>query len=128
MTFDTKLDAENEKRFNFWLSDQSTIRKRDLSKDLEDYDLRGYWFNGGYQDRTGKGHMPDTYKKPNHPTFSNESIYNGVDLGNGQIAQGGKWGEGDSFEVGPTNMQFYTPEQLKSYFQKVEPKSKLIIK
>lgn len=39
-----------------------------------DYDLQGYWkANRSFPSTTF--HLPDTYKKPSHPTFSNESIY-----------------------------------------------------
>jgi hypothetical protein len=38
-----------------------------------DYDLRGAYADG--MDRDPSGHLPDTYKKPNHPTFSDESKY-----------------------------------------------------
>jgi hypothetical protein len=38
-----------------------------------DYDLRGAFAEG--MDRDGRGHLPDTFKKPNHETFSDESIY-----------------------------------------------------
>jgi len=43
----------------------------------EDYDLRGAFAEGMERDsRPGEvGHLPDTYKKPNHETFSDESIY-----------------------------------------------------
>jgi hypothetical protein len=40
----------------------------------EDYDLRGA-FKAGFQPDPETGHWPDVYKKPNHPTFSNQSIY-----------------------------------------------------
>jgi len=43
------------------------------------YDLRGYWLNNVYMKNNGehiKGeHFDDMYKKPNHPTFSDESQY-----------------------------------------------------
>jgi hypothetical protein len=39
-----------------------------------DYDLRGA-FKAGLTPDPKTGHWPDTFKKPNHPTFSNESIY-----------------------------------------------------
>lgn len=39
-----------------------------------DYDLQGYWLNNnGFP--MNDGHLPDTYKKPWHPTFSVESQY-----------------------------------------------------
>lgn len=39
----------------------------------EDYDLHGA-FKAGLVPNPN-GHWPDTFKKPNHPTFSVESIY-----------------------------------------------------
>ena len=56
----------------------------------EDYDLRGA-YAAGY-DRDKAGHLPDTFKKPNHETFSVESKYSkdAPDLA-------GSW-EGDSFK------------------------------
>lgn len=40
--------------------------------DEQDYDLRGAWL-GGFKPNTGHG--TDQFKKPNHPTFSQESQY-----------------------------------------------------
>jgi hypothetical protein len=57
--------------------------------DLYDYDLRGLWKSGG-----GFGadaHATDQFKKPNHPTFSIESQYNGVPRPDGGVFQGGHW-------------------------------------
>ncbi|MBN1980535.1 MAG: hypothetical protein JW795_03325 [Chitinivibrionales bacterium] len=116
MPFDTQLNQENEQRFQNWVKAVSKLRGRDISKDTEDYDLRGYWINGGYKDTTGQGHMPDTYKKPNHPTFSNESIYH-----DGKNYVGGTW-EGDSvFVPGATNLRTYGAQGLQRYFQQAEP-------
>ena len=121
MPFDTQLSQANEQRFNNWLQIQSKLRNRDVSRDLGDYDLRGYWVNGGYQD-AGQGHMPDTYKKPNHPTFSDQSIYH-----DNKNYIGGHWGEDDSFTPGKTNLQMQGIDKLKDYFKRREPNSKLIL-
>jgi len=121
MPFDTQLSPEGEQKFQQWLETQSRVRNRDVSKDLQDYDLRGYWTNGGYRD-TGTGHMPDTYKKPNHPTFSDQSIYH-----DGDNYIGGHWGEDNSFTPGPTNLMMHGVPKLRQYFKKVEPASKLIV-
>ena len=62
--------------------------------------------------------MPDTYKKPNHPTFSVESKYNNVD---GNI--GGKWSEDNGktiFEPSTTNISNLGEDGLKNYFDKYE--------
>lgn len=39
----------------------------------------------------GSGHYPDTFKKPNHPTFSDESIYHS------EATPGGRW-RGNTYE------------------------------
>jgi hypothetical protein len=122
MPFDTQLSQENEQRFNNWLAQESQRRGRDMSQDTADYDLRGYWLNGGYQDTTGRGHMPDTYKKPNHPTFSDESIYH-----DGQNYIGGTWLGDSAFVPGATNLQVHGAANLQNYFNRVEPNVKLIL-
>ena len=124
MAYDTKLSAENEKRFKAWVDKQSTLRGRDMSQDTGDYDLRGYWVNGGFKD-TGQGHMPDTYKKPNHPTFSSESMYNGTKDASGNVLQGGQW-TSSGFVAGPTNKANMSREQMLQYFKKIEPGMNLV--
>jgi hypothetical protein len=65
--YETRLAPDEEEAFQTW-------KQRYAPKDSGiDYDLRGA-FKAGLA--PGKdGHWPDTFKKPNHPTFSNESIY-----------------------------------------------------
>lgn len=66
--FDTKLSEPEEKQFQVW-------KQRYAPNDSgADYDLRGA-FKAGLTPDPKTGHWPDTYKKPNHPTFSNQSIY-----------------------------------------------------
>jgi hypothetical protein len=69
-------------------------------------------------------HGPDTYKLPSHITFSDESIYHGK---NG--AEGGHWsGEHEdswTFTPGKTNLENYTPKEMRDYFKKYEPDNKL---
>lgn len=48
----------------------------------EDYDLRGAYLNGF---KPGSGHGTDQFKKPNHPTFSEESQYSNL------LHRGGRW-------------------------------------
>ena len=65
--FNTRLSEDEEGKFQTW-------KKRNAPKDSgEDYDLRGAYKEG--LKPASNGHWPDTYKKPNHPTFSNESKY-----------------------------------------------------
>jgi hypothetical protein len=117
MPFDTTLSKDDEFLFQQWLSKASSLRGRDVSKDLNDYDLRGYWLMTGskLKDIT-VGHLPDTYKKPNHPTFSEESIYSD------EKNAGGKW-KGNTFIPSPTNLKYHSKEKLKDYFSKFEKES-----
>jgi hypothetical protein len=81
--YNTPLSAAEEKRFQNW--------KKKTSPDDSgaDYDLRG-----AYKDRMKRdsvGHMGDKYKKPNHPTFSDESKY----ATGAERDRAGHWVEGE---------------------------------
>lgn len=90
---------------------------------LEDYDYAAAKAAGVTPD--ARGHLPDTFKRPNHITFSTESIFNDKDNQGGKWAQSedGKW----SFEPGPTNLKYHTSEELKQYFKKYEPDATLLL-
>ncbi len=65
--FETALNPQEEAQFQQW-------KLKNAPNDSGvDYDLRGA-FKAGLSPATN-GHWPDTFKKPNHPTFSAESIY-----------------------------------------------------
>lgn len=69
--------ASNDSVFQKWYQ-TNTIEGRNgipYSPNL-DYDYYSFYRNGDYKAYKG-GHFPDTYKRPNHETFSNESIYSG---------------------------------------------------
>src|SRR5258708_2980391 len=66
--YETKLSPEEETKFQSW-------KQQNAPNDTgEDYDLRGA-YKARLEKDIASGHWPDTYKKPNHPTFSDESIY-----------------------------------------------------
>lgn len=69
--YDTKLNPDEETQYQKW--------RQTLPKNLQyegDYDLRGYWKDPETTKEAVEGdHFIDKYKKPNHPTFSNESQY-----------------------------------------------------
>ena len=93
-------------------------------RNTRDYDLQGYFMNNpaSYQASLQQGgHFPDTYKKPNHPTFSTGSKYSQGNLTGGQWSQGetGQW----SFEPSSTNMLMIGPDNLREYFKNNEPNS-----
>lgn len=116
--YNTKLTPEEEAEYQEW------AKKEGRERDVEDYDLRGAWkeLNSGTMTEDERGHLGDKYKKPNHPTFSNQSKYNGVD---GHV--GGEWVEtenGLEFVVGKSNM--WSKDRLRNYFETREPSVKLI--
>lgn len=109
----TVIPADKVDAYNSYLNGQS----RDVTKDLGDYDVQGFFLSGNAT--AANGHGTDTFKKPNHPTFSVESQYNGQD---GKT--GGAWSEQDGktvFTPSPTNIQMYGEGALKDYFKRVEP-------
>lgn len=78
--YETKLSKTDEKSFEDWFKnskDNGVIHPKD---DGYDYDFRGFWKdniknNDGNSEYSQETHFPDTYKKPNHETFSVESKY-----------------------------------------------------
>ena len=122
--YNTVLSPEQETRYQQWLQLQSALSRRDMGRDNYDYDMRGAFLGGAGQ--AGNGHWPDTYKKPNHPSFSDQSQYHGVD-GN----TGGAWvqdpQQGWQFTPGPTNLQMHGPQRLQEYFQQTDPDVRLVL-
>ncbi len=110
--YNTQLPPELEAKF----------RQQYAPGDSYDYDMRGAFQQGiGQGDN---GHYPDTFKKPNHPTFSDQSQYHGVD---GQY--GGTWqqqGDQWTFAPGPTNLQVHGMDALQNYMQQNDPTVTLI--
>ena len=95
--YDTHLTRKEKQEFNNWVSQQKEEGNILPEDNFEDYDMQGFWKNEvlnntEYATATAETHFPDKYKKPNHPTFSNESIYYNEETAN----QAGHW-EGDTF-------------------------------
>jgi hypothetical protein len=122
--YNTTLPAQDEQRFQAWMQDQSKSVGRNVPNDLYDYDLRGWWQN--HQDaQLNNAHLADTYKKPNHPTFSDQSQYHGVDG-----FQGGQWqkqGTAWKFHASKSNLKMFSGDELKDYFSKVEPGNSVVL-
>lgn len=68
LKYNTPLSPEEEAKFQEW---KAKYAPKDSG---EDYDLRGA-FKEGLTPDPQTGHWPDTYKKPNEPTFSDQSQY-----------------------------------------------------
>jgi hypothetical protein len=120
--FNTQLSPSDEAAYQAWAN--STGK----GGDTYDYDLRGAWKDSAQA--ASNGHLPDTWKKPNHPTFSTGSQYSTGDTiggswqqdrydtlgGPGQVAP---W----SFDASPTNVQMQGAQGLRDYFNQREPDS-----
>lgn len=111
--YNTQLSPDEESAYQAWAKGQGR------EKDVFNYDLRGAWkeLQSGTMTEDERGHLGDKYKKPNHPTFSTESIYNGKDG-----YQGGVWSRNGNVDV-YTPQHKLTPEQakrLRLYFAKYE--------
>ena len=102
--YNTPLTPIEKKKFNKWSVEESGRMGRDILMDLESYDVQGFWKNNERVDE--RGHGSDRYKKPNHPTFSNQSMYHGQDG-----AYGGEWTD-SSFIASPINRYYNSPEAM----------------
>jgi len=91
--------------------------------DMQDYDLQGAWAQQG-GGPAGAGHMPDTFKKPNHPTFSTGSMYAGDGNQAGTWVQmpDGAW----TFTPGTTNLSTFGLVNLRKYMADREPGNYLV--
>lgn len=74
--YDTELTRDEETAYTMWMAQQKNAGNILPDDWGQDYDFRGYWKETqGQGMSTAETHFTDKYKKPNHPTFSNESIY-----------------------------------------------------
>lgn len=116
--YDTVLPPEEEMAFQRWLK---TLPPR--LRSTEDYDMRGAWKHNSTQ--AANGHLPDTWKKPNHITFSQESIYSKPDNA------GGTWSDAGAgryaFWASPQNLANTSAPDMSQYFKQNEPDSTLVL-
>ena len=117
--YNTQLSPQEQRQFIDFIDKQYSETGRDYTRDMTDYDVMGWWKDtGGKVDE--RGHGVDTYKKPNHPTFSDESKYHGKDG-----YRGGSWidTQGGTVFLPSREMLHSTHsiDRLHSYMQKYEP-------
>ena len=119
--YNTKLSPADEFAYRKWVAEHSKKLGRDVSMDEYDYDMRGYWLSLPSGKSVDGGHAPDTYKKPNHPTFSIESVYHGTKAPWGGVFEGGVWGD-KTYKPSKSMLQrTHNIERLKAYFKEREP-------
>jgi hypothetical protein len=133
--FNTGLDQEDEFRFHGWMDEQSKFLGRDLSDDLDDYDLRGAYLEVCDCDDDMIS-WPSKFKKPNHPTFARDSIYHGAEntMTGGEF-EGGDWGHREedgekvtTFRPSAKMLEWTHPEKwLKGHFARQLPDVELLI-
>lgn len=113
--FNTNLTTEEEQQYQLWFANMQTQGYIVEGDNGYDYDFRGA-FKAGFSPSEVGGHWVDTWKKPNHSTFSNESIY-----ATGQYAKyAGSW-DGDTYKM-PQSRIMPDPEieiGLKNGFCKI---------
>ena len=106
-----------------WISEIKSGGESKNGQQDSDYDMAGAMAAGVKQGENG--HWPDTYKKPSHITFSDESKYSTPET------QGGKWKKQDngrwSFTPSEFNLKQHSADVLKKYFKEREPGSDLIL-
>ena len=113
--FNTVLSPDEEEKYQAWATENHR------EKDVYDYDLRGAWkeMQSGTMSEDERGHLGDKYKKPNHPTFSDQSIYSGQDG-----VTGGVWSrnaEGKDVYTPGRKLSSVEADRLRRYFLRNEP-------
>lgn len=119
-------EVDFTKKYNTELDDEEYLDYLDWYKNLPDkfqstydYDLQGFFadkdelqlFNDSFMNDPDSAHMTDRYKKPNHPTFSYESMWNGAD---GYF--GGSWSkDGEEYSPSGTNIGFNGTRKIIDY-------------
>ena len=108
--FNTELTPIEKIHYKLWLA-AGFGNPRDIGV----YDIQGYWKSGHWKNNSDPdNHGSDTFKKPNHPTFSAESKYSKQKGGSEYI--GGVWREDGGFMAGPHN--FYDNDALMWEFSR----------
>ncbi len=81
----TQLEPMQEVQFQDWAKRNKVRLEPGWN---EDYDMRGLWKANPGAAPDPQGQWPDTYKLPNHPTFSSQSIYALPELPAPKLPQG----------------------------------------
>jgi hypothetical protein len=109
--YNTELTKEEQKDFDKWVAKESKQQGRDIMMDKGAYDIQGFWKSGDWKKRDADNHGTDTWKKPNHPTFSNQSKYNGA----GGL-YGGNWTEDAGYQPSKQSLNNYGPDYYNWMF------------
>lgn len=113
--FNTVLAPDEEEKYQAWATENHR------EKDVYDYDLRGAWkeLQSGTMSEDERGHLGDKYKKPNHPTFSDQSIYSGQD--GVTVGVWSRNAEGKDVYTPGRKLSSVEADRLRRYFLRNEP-------
>lgn len=102
--YNTELNSDQLADFLLWATNWKNpyTGKGVNMNDEGTYDVRGFWKSGDWKNTDSRGHGSDRWKKPNHPTFSEESIYSKQK--EGSEFDGGVWMDNGAFIPGFHNM------------------------
>ena len=109
--FNTQLNKDEQNLFAEWAAKESERQGRDIMMDKGAYDVQGFWKSGDYKKMDQDNHGTDTWKKPNHPTFSNQSKYHGVDG-----FYGGNWNPNGGYQPSKQTADMYGPGYYNRMF------------
>jgi len=120
--YNTGLTEDEFKKFYDWgLKKYGNLEN--LIYEMGTYDVQGAWKSGDVFKTDERGHGPDKWKKPNHRTFSTESIYSSKET------PGGRWVRtpyGPQFHPSKITLDLYGVDDLQHYFKEKEPDVKLM--
>jgi len=111
--YNTPLTDDEQALYDIWYPmavDSKLINPMDHGV----YDIPGFWKSGEWKSKDSRGHGTDTFKKPNHITFSNESKWSSQQ--GGSPFEGGTWDREGSFIPGRHN--FYSNEEINFEFNR----------
>lgn len=123
--YNTKLTLPEMMEFHSWAKNKYGDHDSML-REMGDYDIQGAW----KAQKSGQsivdpvtGHWPDTFKKPNHITFSNQSMYHSEATPGGQwIQTNNKWQYKPSEHV----KNIHGKSNLMNYFKNYEKDADLL--
>jgi hypothetical protein len=109
--YNTPLTKREQEHFDNWAIKQSERQGRNILMDKGAYDIQGFWKAGDWKRMDADNHGTDTWKKPNHPTFSNHSRYHGADGW-----YGGNWTEEAGYQPSKKTANTYSQEYYSYLF------------
>ena len=135
--YNTVLTPDEEQQFDEW---KTGMEATGAKLGMHDYDIKGAWKSGVKPD--GNLHWDDSFKKPNHPTFSSYSIYAEQQKPKDYVPTaseprgrpaGGEWidhkGDQTHWTFVPSDhvMSVRSPEQMLEYFNQHEPHNNVVL-